>query len=67
VAEPVPPHQRALPVMAEAGVVKDLDHWPSTASPLCDPVVVCEQGLPKCASRHVFGSADAVHDTSDLV
>jgi hypothetical protein len=52
--------------MAEAGVVKILTIGNDGVTP-ADPVVVCEAGLPKCTSRHVFGSAAAIQDTSDLV
>eukprot|EP00775_Hariotina_reticulata_P003649 gene3649-3910_t len=55
-----------FPVMAEAGVVRILTIGDDGVTP-ADPVVVCEAGLPKCTSRHVFGSAAAIHDTSDLV
>jgi hypothetical protein len=52
--------------MAEAGVVKILTMGADGMTP-DDPLVVCEQGLLRCTSRHVFGSRDAVDDCSDLV
>lgn len=53
-------------VMAEAGVVKILTIGEDGVTP-DDPLVVCESGLVRCTSRHVFGSRDAVDDCSDLV
>lgn len=52
--------------MSEAGVVKILTMGADGMTP-DDPLVVCEQGLLRCTSRHVFGSRDAVDDCSDLV
>ncbi|WIA28836.1 hypothetical protein OEZ86_011363 [Tetradesmus obliquus] len=53
-------------VMAEAGVVKILTISDNGVTP-ADPVVVHDDGMQRCTSRHVFGSQDAVHDCSDLV
>ncbi|WIA08782.1 hypothetical protein OEZ85_008204 [Tetradesmus obliquus] len=55
-----------FPVMAEAGVVKILTISDNGVTP-ADPVVVHDDGMQRCTSRHVFGSQDAVHDCSDLV